>query len=80
MHDQDALLSEKIDDLNLRLAALEKTLEPLKESLPILVEMAKTWSAAVVGRRFFTGLAMFIASVAGMGAAIMAFVNWIRHG
>ena len=70
MHNEDTLLSEKIDQLSERFDSLEKSLAPILEA----------YNSVIFGKKFLIGLATVVGSLAAIGGGILWLINYIRHG
>lgn len=80
MHESDILLGQKIDKLTERLESFEKIMEPIVEITPKLKGIVEAYDSVIFGKKFLTGVAIVISSIAAIGGAFYAFVSWIRHG
>lgn len=85
MHDKDALLGQKIDQLTEIVNSLQENVGLLTETLsPELMAKLKAlveaYDGVIFGRKVLTGLAMIIGSIAAIGAAGIGLLNWVRHG
>lgn len=70
MHDNDALLSQKIDQLVTRFDTLEKRLEPI----------INAYDSVAFTRKFLVGVASILGAIAVIGGVVIACANWLRHG
>lgn len=69
-HQQDALLGEKIDNLDRRFDTLEARLNPIIEA----------YDSVLFGKKFVVGLATVTGAIAVIGGVVIAAINYIRHG